>query len=167
MRKTTSLILSLLVGLSLVLSACGPAATTAAPTTAPTTAPEPTKAPEATEAPPTEAPPTEVPATPTLTPYPIAECEAGKTCVRVFVGLGGGTSPDEITVEESVAADFNASQDKIQMILEVVPHASGRDTLSTEIASGSGPDIVGPVGWAGSNDFFGQWLDIAPLIKKS
>jgi len=166
MRKTTTLILSLLVGLSLVLSACGPAATTAAPTTAPTTAPKPTEPPKDTEVP-TEAAPTEVPATPTLTPYPIAECQGGKTCVRWFVGLGTGTDPAQITVQEDVVNDFNTSQDKIQLILEVVPHASGRDTLSTEIASGNGPDIVGPVGWAGSNDFFGQWLDIAPLIKSS
>ena len=87
--------------------------------------------------------------------------------MRVFVGLGGGTSPAEIAIEESVAADFNASQDKIQMILEVVPHTAGRDTLATEIAAGNGPDIVGPVGWAGSNDFYGQWLDLTSLIESN
>jgi multiple sugar transport system substrate-binding protein len=84
--------------------------------------------------------------------------------VRVFVGLGGGTSPAEIAVEEGIAAAFNASQDKIQMIMEVVPHAAGRDTLATEIAAGNGPDIVGPVGWAGSNEFYGQWLDLTSVI---
>ena len=51
------------------------------------------------------------------------------------------------------------------MILEVVPHTAGRDTLATEIAAGNGPDIVGPVGWAGSNEFYGQWLDLTPLIQ--
>src|SRR6185436_7160360 len=76
-------------------------------------------------------------------------------------------SPDQIPTEEEVVADFNASQDAIQLILEIVPYASGRDTLSTEIASGNGPDIVGPVGWSGSNDFYGQWLDLTPYIQET
>ncbi len=60
--------------------------------------------------------------------------------------------------------DFNKSQDKIYLVDEVIPNASARDTISTEIAAGAGPDIVGPVGWIGSNAFGGQWLDIAPYL---
>jgi multiple sugar transport system substrate-binding protein len=92
---------------------------------------------------------------------------AGKIPVRWFVGLGTGTSPDQIAVQEQVVADFNASQDKIQLVLEIVPYDAGRDTLATQIASGAGPDIVGPVGWGGSNAFYGQWLDLAPYIEAS
>ena len=36
-----------------------------------------------------------------------------------------------------------------------------------EIATGSAPDIVGPVGWIGTDLFHGQWLDLAPLISRS
>ena len=50
--------------------------------------------------------------------------------------------------------------------MEIVPFEAGRDTLATQIAS-SRPDIVGPVGWAGSNAFFGQWLDLSPYIEFS
>jgi multiple sugar transport system substrate-binding protein len=164
-------VMSLLVVASMILTACGGAATPA-----PTQAPAQTQAPAATEAPATDTPaapaateaPTAVPPTPTLTPYPVADCQAGKTCVRWFVGLGTGTNVEQIAVQEDVVKDFNASQDKIQLILEIIPNnSSTNDILSTEFASGNGPDIVGPVGWAGSNAFFGQWLDIAPLIKSS
>jgi len=162
-------VLSLLIIASMVLTACGgaPAATQPpAATDEPATA-EATEAPVATEeAGATEAP-TAVPATPTTTPYPVASCEGGKTCIRWFVGLGTGTDAPQITTQEEVVADFNASQSEIQLILEIVPYNSARDTLSTQIASGAGPDIVGPVGWGGSNDFYGQWLDIAPQIQSS
>jgi len=89
----------------------------------------------------------------------------GPVKIRWFVGLGTGTDPAQVTVQEEVVKDFNASQDKIELVLEIVPYDSARDTLSTQIASGAGPDIVGPVGWGGSNDFYGQWLDLTAAIK--
>ena len=48
-----------------------------------------------------------------------------------------------------------------------MPYAGANDALATEIASGNGPDIVGPVGIGGANAFHGQWLDLAPLIQKN
>ncbi|HSN75485.1 MAG TPA: hypothetical protein VL334_10445, partial [Anaerolineae bacterium] len=151
----------------------------AAPTEAPAEEAAPTEAP-AEEAAPTEAPAEE----PTLTPEEqdaadvaaaaakaaedMAAAEAaGKIPVRWFVGLGTGTDPQQVAVQEEVVADFNASQDAIQLVLEIVPFNSGRDTLATQIASGAGPDIVGPVGWGGSNAFYGQWLDLTPYIEES
>lgn len=90
-----------------------------------------------------------------------------RTQIRWFVGLGTGTDPNQIEVQEEVVAAFNASQDSIELVLEVIPFESARDTLATQIASGNGPDIIGPVGWGGSNAFYGQWLDLAPYIEST
>jgi len=86
------------------------------------------------------------------------------TSVRWFVGLGTGTDPAQIDLEQAVVDDFNASQNAIVLTLEVVPYDSAKDTLATQIAAGVGPDIIGPVGWAGSNSFYGQWGDISPYL---
>ena len=58
---------------------------------------------------------------------------AEKVKIRWFVGLGTGTDPAQVTVQEEVVKDFNASQDKIELVLEIVPYDSARDTLSTQI----------------------------------
>ena len=147
--KKLSYVLSLLVVASMLLTACGGGAATEAPATA---AP-------ATDAPATDAPATEAPAT--------AAPSGDKVQIRWFVGLGTGTNPEQVAVQEEVVADFNASQDNIELVMEIVPYESARDTLSTQIASGAGPDVVGPVGWGGSNDFYGQWLDITPYIEET
>jgi len=135
-------VLSLLIIASMVLAACGSSAT--------------------------EAPAVEEPAAPAVEEpaAPAVEEPAAmdKVQIRWFVGLGTGTNPEQVTAQEQVVSDFNASQDKIELVLEIVPFDSARDTLSTQIASGAGPDIVGPVGWGGSNDFYGQWLDITPYL---
>ncbi|HEX2696926.1 MAG TPA: hypothetical protein VHM28_04410 [Anaerolineales bacterium] len=157
--KRFTIVFSILIALSMLLASCAPAATEAPATQAPASTDTP-------GAPASTATPTVAPATATTTPYPIAACAAGKTCVRWFVGLGTGTAAEQIPVEQEVVDDFNASQDKIQLILEIVPNNSALDVLATEIASGNGPDIVGPVGWSGSNAFHGQWLDLKQYISK-
>ena len=156
MKKRISLFLSIIMIFSMVLAACAPAATEAP------AAVEPTKA----EVAPTEAPVVEAP-TEAPTEAPAEAPAADKVQIRWFVGLGTGTDPNQVTVQQQVVDDFNASQDAIELVLEVVPYDSARDTLSTQIAAGAGPDIVGPVGWGGSNDFYGQWLDISPQIMSS
>ena len=139
-------VLSLLLVASMVLTACGggpPAAT---------------EPPAATDAPATEPPAaTDAPEEP-----------SGDTVqLRWFVGLGTGTAPEQLAAQQKAVDDFNASQDEIELTLEVVPFEAARDTLATQIAAGAGPDIVGPVGWGGSNAFFGQWLDLTPYIEST
>jgi multiple sugar transport system substrate-binding protein len=101
---------------------------------------------------------------PEPTSAPVSE---GKVQIRWFVGLGTGTNPEQIAIQEEVVADFNASQDSIELVLEVVPFDAAKDTLSTQIAAGAAPDIIGPVGWGGSAAFYGQWLDLTPQIEAS
>jgi len=146
--KKMFVILSTVVVASMLLVSCGTAAT---PTMAPATSAPATQAPAATATMPPAAP------TPTV--------PAGKVLIRWSIGAGTGADPAQIPIENSVVADFNKSQDKIFLVDEVIPNASAPDTLATEMAAGAFPDIVGPVGFLGSNQFYGQWLDIAPYIK--
>lgn len=166
MKKQLFLLTALIVSVSIILAACGSAATpTSAPATAVPAATN-TAAPAATNTPAATAAPTTASPTPTLTPFPVASCQSGKTCIRWYVGLGTGTSANQIPQQQAVVDAYNASQNSVQLILEVVPNASATDVLSTEIASGNGPDIVGPVGFAGSNAFYNQWLDLTKYIAK-
>ena len=81
--------------------------------------------------------------------------------------LGVGDAPAQIVVEQKVAAAFNAANPGIHLNFQAYSYASARDALSVQIASGSGPDIVGPIGIGGANAFHGQWLDLQPLIDKN
>lgn len=91
-----------------------------------------------------------------------------KTTVTWFVGLGTGTNAEQIEAQNSVVADFNASQDEIELVINIgASFETSRDTLSTLIAAGTPPDIVGPVGVGGSNAFSDQWLDLAPLVEST
>ncbi|MEP6985439.1 MAG: sugar ABC transporter substrate-binding protein [Chloroflexota bacterium] len=91
-----------------------------------------------------------------------------KTVVNWFVGLGTGTQPNQIDVQNKVVADFNASQSAIELKINIAAsNQVAPDALSTLIAAGTAPDIIGPVGFDGSNQFAGQWLDLQPYVDKT
>ncbi len=87
-----------------------------------------------------------------------------QTQVRWFVGLGAGSDEPTIAAQQAVVDAFNASQNDIRLVLEVVENELAYDILATQIAAGNAPDIVGPVGIRGRSDFPGAWLDLSDLI---
>ena len=143
-------LLFVLTIVSLLFAACTPAATST---------PEPVK--------PTEPPKATAEVKPTEPPPPTEPPKAEQVEVRWFVGLGTGTDPNQVEVENKVVEDFNKTHPNIKLVIEIVTYNAARDTLATEIASGNPPDIVGPVGVSGAEAFHGQWLDLAPLIEKT
>jgi multiple sugar transport system substrate-binding protein len=86
-----------------------------------------------------------------------------------YIGLGTGSQPDQLEPQQAVVDAFNASQSDIKLETIVVNNTgtASTDALQTLIASGEAPDIVGPVGIAGSNAFDGQYLDLQPLIDQT
>jgi len=116
--------LGILVIASMMLAACGgssapaPAAEEAAPAAEEAAAEEEVAAEEATTS---------------EEEAPAAEASGDKVQIRWFVGLGTGTDPEQQAVQQEVVDEFNASQDKIELVLEVVPYDSSRDTLKLHL----------------------------------
>jgi multiple sugar transport system substrate-binding protein len=84
--------------------------------------------------------------------------------VRWFVGLGAGSDEPVIQAQQAIVDAYNASQNDIRLVLEIVENAQAYDILATQIAAGNAPDIVGPVGIRGRSDFPGAWRDLSDLI---
>ncbi|MBP3365513.1 MAG: extracellular solute-binding protein [Treponema sp.] len=86
--------------------------------------------------------------------------------IRWFVGLGAGSDEPTYAPQKAVVDKFNASQDEIELVLEIVDNDQAFQTLATQISGGNAPDVVGPVGIRGRDSFKGAWLDLDPLVKK-
>jgi multiple sugar transport system substrate-binding protein len=100
-------------------------------------------------------------------PATAPSAQAGVVEIRWFCCLGGGDAQEQVAEEKRIVEEFNASHPNIHVTFEVTAYAGARDALSTQIASGNGPDIVGPVGIGGAEAFHGQWLDLKPYIDKA
>ncbi|HUQ44544.1 MAG TPA: extracellular solute-binding protein [Candidatus Limnocylindria bacterium] len=141
-------ILGLLLGAIFVAAACstptasGPAATTGV---------TPTQGTGATTPPATQA------AAATFAPAQL----------RWYCCLGTGEDPSQVPTENQVADAFATKYPGSSLKIEIVTYDAARDTLSTQISGGNGPDIVGPAGVGGLAAFKGQWLDLAPYIAKT
>ncbi len=90
-----------------------------------------------------------------------------RTVVTWFVGIGTGSQPAQIEVQNRAVEKFNASQNEIELKINIAASfETAYDVLATLIASGDAPDIVGPVGFLGANSFADAWLDLQPLVEK-
>ena len=111
--------------------------------------------------------PSVAPSVVTITPQPLPDTGPGPnggTIVRWFIGLGTGGQPQHIAAEQKIAADFNAAQKEVFLSVEIYDNTVAANILKTQIASGTGPDIIGPVGVEGLNLFRDQLLDLSSLI---
>jgi multiple sugar transport system substrate-binding protein len=90
-----------------------------------------------------------------------------KTEIEWFVGLGTGTNPEQFAAENGVVDAFNAAHPDIDLRITIVDSTNAVATLATRIAAGDVPDIIGPVGIRGLQEFGGQLLDLTPFIASS
>jgi multiple sugar transport system substrate-binding protein len=163
------------IAVALVAAACGgddddddaSGATTAEGTTAEgttaggTTAETPAEGTTEGTAAPTTQPPVE-------TVFGGGEASGDEAVVRWYVGLGTGAQPEQLAAQRDVVEDFNESHEgEIQLEVEIVDNEIAFDNLSTQIAGGNAPDIIGPIGIRGSNAFAGQFLDLEPLVAST
>jgi multiple sugar transport system substrate-binding protein len=147
----------------LALSACNSKKTpAAAPTPTPTSAAT-SAAPVSSAAVESSSSPAESSSSPASSSS--AATNGEKVTVTWFVGLGTGADQGQPEKEQKVVDAFNASQNEITLKMTVVQNVNAAKTLATQLAGGKGPDVVGPVGIKGTNQFEGQWLDLAPLIE--
>src|SRR4029078_8630122 len=89
----------------------------------------------------------------------------GGTIVRWFIGLGTGGQPQHVAAEQKIAADFNAAQKEVFLSVEIYDKKVAANILKTQIAAGTAPDIIGPVGVEGLNLFRDQLLDLTSLVQ--
>src|SRR5262245_33615702 len=143
MRTTPIRAAALVAVIALLVGACGPSGGTQPPGSAATQAPGQSAA----------------GSQPAAAPASFAAAS-----LRWYCCLGTGEDPVQIPVEEEVAAGFGEKHPGSSLKFEVVTYDQARNTLSTQIASGNGPDIVGPVGVGGLAAFDGQWLDLSDQI---
>ncbi|MCU0511961.1 MAG: extracellular solute-binding protein [Anaerolineae bacterium] len=88
-----------------------------------------------------------------------------KVKVVIFVGLGTGTDPDQITQQEALAERFNAAHDSIEIEFLIVPHDEAPTRLLAMLSGGNAPQLVGPNGISTIARFFDAWADITPFME--
>lgn len=87
--------------------------------------------------------------------------------IRWYVGLGTGGNAEQVAAQEALVEEFNATHPNINLEIEIVDNDQAYDQLKTYLSAGEAPDIVGPVGIRGSNEFDGLWLDLQPIVDET
>jgi multiple sugar transport system substrate-binding protein len=95
---------------------------------------------------------------------PFTAAAQDRVTIEWFVGLGTGGNPEQFAAENAVVEAFNASQEKINLVVTIVDNDVAYSQLATRIAAGDSPDIIGPIGIRALQAFGDQLLDLTPYI---
>jgi multiple sugar transport system substrate-binding protein len=86
--------------------------------------------------------------------------------VEWYVGLGTGTNPEQIPVQEEQVAAFNAEHDDIELTLTVIDSEVAEQDLATRLPTNP-PDIIGPIGIRGLQGYGDSLLDLTESIESA
>jgi multiple sugar transport system substrate-binding protein len=86
--------------------------------------------------------------------------------IEWYVGLGTGTNPEQIPVEEEQVEAFNAEHPDIHLTLTVVDSEQAEQDLATRLPTNP-PDIIGPIGIRGLQGYGDNLLDLTDYIESA
>ncbi len=97
-------------------------------------------------------------------PETLAAADETPVVIDWFVGLGTGSQRAQVDAQRDLVDAFNETNDDIRINLEIVDQRLAFDLLRERIEAGEAPDIVGPVGIRGANEFAGDFLDLTDYV---
>ena len=86
--------------------------------------------------------------------------------IEWYVGLGTGTNPEQIPVEEDQVEQFNADHPNIHLTLTIVDSEVAEQDLATRLPTNP-PDIIGPIGIRGLQGYGDSLLDLTDYIASA
>ena len=86
--------------------------------------------------------------------------------IEWYVGLGTGTNPEQIPVQEEQVDAFNADHPNIHLTLTIVDSEEAEGDLALRMPSNP-PDIIGPIGIRGLQGFGDNLLDLTESIESA
>jgi multiple sugar transport system substrate-binding protein len=86
--------------------------------------------------------------------------------VVIFVGFGAGSDPTSMEALNKIAEEYNSSHQDVQIEFMFVAWEEHTSKFSTLMAGDLTPDLVFPIGIQGIAEFYDEWIDVAPYIKR-
>jgi multiple sugar transport system substrate-binding protein len=93
----------------------------------------------------------------------VSPSAAGPVEIEWFVGLGTGTNPEQIPIQEAQVEAFNAEHPNIHLTLTVVDSEEAEQDLANRLPTNP-PDIIGPIGIRGLQGYGDGLLDLTSYI---
>jgi multiple sugar transport system substrate-binding protein len=86
--------------------------------------------------------------------------------ITIFVGFGAGSDPDSMAALNKIAEEYNASHTDIKMEFLFSTWEEHTSKFSTLLAGDLTPDLAFPIGIQGIAEFYDEWIDVSPYIKR-